>query len=270
MKKRAVVAGVLATLVAGSVAVKAHADEFSDQQSYKSPLSLSISYEPFYYKWKESGGVKEGGWVHAAKIGASYDYCNITTKVDFSIFGGEVDYDGATWGGTPVDTNTNYNGWKLEGKVGYDLVYGNTIITPYIGIGYEYWKRDIEGKPGSTTGYGEQWKYGTFKAGVSPEYVLGKYKFYGDFSIHYPWKVENKVDAFNVELEPDKKLGYGIEIGMGKDNFIKNGWKGTFGAFYIYDSFGESSSEYSNIAGGDVYQPDSTRRLIGLKVKIDF
>ena len=56
----------------------------------------------------------------------------------------DTDYDGSTMGGVPVKDTTRNDFARLEMNARV-LLQGNLpfSITPYAGVGYRYWKRDI-------------------------------------------------------------------------------------------------------------------------------
>jgi hypothetical protein len=65
---------------------------------------------------------------------------NIMLKGEARYLYGTVDYDGGTWGGTPLKIkNIPDYMWEARGMVGYDLyINDNIAITPYVGYGYRY------------------------------------------------------------------------------------------------------------------------------------
>ena len=258
--------GLVATGHAEEVVLKT-----STGSGTRNVVSFFAEYDPFHFKWEEKKtGVKESGWMHGTRIGVKTDiYRNIAGEGSFFVYGGEVDYKGGTWSGDSVDSNTNYNGWKVEAKVGYPIRWNCTRVTPYMGLGYEYWKRSLENTL-SSLGYDEKWKYGTFKVGVRPEYFKGRVFFYTDVYLSYPWKVENRVDLFNVKVKPKKKAGYGIEAGVQARNLFKLGLVGKAGIFYNYDKFGKSDLKYSSVVNSYLFQPESKREIYGFKIGIEF
>ncbi|WP_041434533.1 hypothetical protein [Thermodesulfatator indicus] len=58
------------------------------------------------------------------------------TKVE--LFGGQVDYDGQTWGGDPVQTKVTYFGYKFEGNLGLPFwLTPRVTVEPFFRCGYK-------------------------------------------------------------------------------------------------------------------------------------
>ena len=76
------------------------------------------------------------------------------------LYGGVVNYDGQTWGGTPLKSDVSYLGLRVETGLG---IYKSYRIIPYLGIGTEAWIRDLTRVPG---GYKELWDLIFYKLGI--------------------------------------------------------------------------------------------------------
>ena len=240
-------------------------------------VDFFVNYEPYHYEWKEEADdkhVKEEGWIHGVEVGAKVNYYGFFLEPKFTLYGGEVEYDGVTWGGDEVSTYDDYSGWALDLNVGKEFyLTKNFKLAPYASVGYEYWKRQAENNlEGSTLvlGYSEKWSKWQVGVGVKPEYDLGSYYVFGDVYLKYQFNVKNDVNLFDVTVRPGESWSYGVEAGVGVRDFIKKGVNLETSVFYAYDDFRKSSAKYSSVVGGYVYQPESERELWGFKVGLRF
>ena len=270
MKKTA----VLMTIAIFGISMNASAETTETKKIKNYDLNFSVSYSPYYYKWEEKNGPTEKGWIHGLRTEAGVKINKIVympyIMPSFTIYGGDVKYDGETWSGIKVKTRTNFNGWNAELNLGYKICSGknfNTMI--YAGAGKEVWKRSIDSTT-EGTGYTEKWSQKYIKAGIKPEYVYGNYYVYGNLYLKYPWDVENKVGLFDVKVKPDEKVNYGFELGGGIKGIIAGKADLFASAFYEREKFGKSSPEYSEIVDSYLYQPESKRKTYGFRIGIKF
>jgi len=126
--------------------------------------ALSFAFEvyvaPRYMVWEEydAGGdrlLREEGWLIALGVAGEGRLLRGSAEV----YGGRLAYDGQTQGGTPVQTDTVYSGFRLQGGVGWDL--GEEIVfSPRLLYTLEGWVRDIR-STSYALGYREYWSYNT-------------------------------------------------------------------------------------------------------------
>jgi len=101
-----------------------------------------------YLYWDETSvpKVKETGPLYSLGLGYTQDRdAGVLFAYRGKLWGGSVNYEGATlFGGTPVQSNTNYTGasnevqarWRKPGKVG-----GN--LDGVLGVGLDVWRRSL-------------------------------------------------------------------------------------------------------------------------------
>ncbi len=87
------------------------------------------------------------GWIPQVRLGYSYvadDRLYFRAFGETSVADDDTDYDGSTMSGVPLKDTTRNDFARLEMNAGYTY-RGNLpfSITPYAGLGYRYWKRDI-------------------------------------------------------------------------------------------------------------------------------
>lgn len=266
--------GVLASLLSFNVNDLKAEEVFQKEKAFN--FSLGAEYVPYYFKWKEKTSVKEEGWMHGVKLFGSLEtkrYVFLPViEPSFSIYGGDVDYKGKTWGEEPLKSKTNYNGWNAEIKFSYKFCYSGLTTKPYLALGREYWKRSVDSSiEPLAIGYTERWSQDYVKLGILPSYGLGKsYYVYGDLYVKYPFNVKNRVSAFDVTVKPEGRLGYGAELGIGVKDAIKKNLDFYASLFYERDKFGKSDTKWSDVVQGELYQPESKREIYGLKLGIRF
>lgn len=144
-----------------------------------------------YFEYQEPDvDVKVDGFMYGV-IGSytHHDKNKLMVHASLELSGGTLEYDGQTWGGTPVKEDTL--DWIVEGRflVGHDYFLGGPIgyrrhfITPYIGLGLRYWYNDTEG----SGGYAREVRYWYFPIGM---------KINGRLSDHWKWRINAEYDFF--------------------------------------------------------------------------
>jgi hypothetical protein len=101
--------------------------------------TFELRPEISYIVYKEPEVMKEKGIMYGL-VGSYTYHKGLMLKAEAKGSYGKLDYDGSTWGGTPL-TIKHIPDYMLEfrGLGGYDLLTSKAIIiTPYTGIGYRY------------------------------------------------------------------------------------------------------------------------------------
>lgn len=274
-KRKLLVVGLFGVLLVQSKAALA-------QEPLKSEVKFSTSYSLTYFNWEEfidKKVVDEEGFLHKADFNLEIKHNRFLISPKVSIYTGAVNYKGHTWVGDKFSTDTSYSGFDVSLKGGYNICLRQLTITPYIGIGYEKWRRNLESNyasiGGVTTfipGYTEKWRsiYGTI--GVAPKYELNtNYYIFGNVYLKRPFSVRNEAPLLAVTVKPGKSWNnYGAELGIGTRHLVKKGLEGTISVYYEKDRFKRSNVVYSNVLDNFVYQPKSKRELLGLKLGFKF
>jgi hypothetical protein len=186
--------------------------------TYKTEYGLHTYAERF--QWKEfSGGqllLKETGPIYG--IGASVavtSSTDIVYRAKAETFWGSVDYDGHTMGGAPSTTDVNYLGGKVEGDAGVKYPLSVCSVEPFWGLGYRWWRRDIEHSP-TGIGYLEKWQSLYLKAGA-----LAERKFNVGLTVFAEAAVRLSVynnntanPGFKISIEPGNTVTPYLEAGL--------------------------------------------------------
>jgi hypothetical protein len=178
------------------------------------------------------------------------------TRTDIAYFGGTVNYDGSTWSGTPVVSDTIYSGYKLEYTF-YHPISAATNRYSFLGLGYKQWNRDLISTQ-SSQGYLENWRSLYAKIGYRQEAANSRF----EFGLKYPLKTVNSVDIFGSKAHPGRHASVFGEVSwtIAKDADIR----------LNYDSmkFTASKPTYAPRLGQYVYQPKSKSSSWGLQLAV--
>lgn len=232
---------------------------------------LHVGIERF--EWVESapGGARlleESGPRYA--LGASWTQ-DVSEGYGFGLrsgaFFGSVGYEGQTFGGTPVSTDTVYLGGSLEVRAFYRLPRDGWRADLFAALGYRLWARDLESTQ-AALGYVELWRVPYTGLGISAESGSG---LYGEAMAGAPFSARNKAylsDAGfdgDVTLKPEGRLMLSLEAGYRRGNLA-------LAAFYRRVEFDASDPETASFGGApvQVFQPESREEVYGLRVGYRF
>jgi hypothetical protein len=228
-----------------------------------------------YFEYKEPGNIDVEISGLMAGISGKYTYRGrkrfvFSAEVEYT---SDIDteYDGATWGGTPVAADSD--DWIIESRLlagGEANPAGDFSIKPYTGLGIRYWYNDIEGA-GSYRRVSDYWYIPVgalftykvsenFRWGIALEYdlfLLGHIRSYlSDVNPGY-----NDVDLYQTS-------GYGLRLSAPL----------TYRSFQIepylyYWDIDESDTELLTLNGVPyiyVYEPDNETTVFGIRINYLF
>ena len=137
---------------------------------------VRIAAEVMYFDYEETDTLgntlnRETGYIPGLTLAASHPYRSIFNTLEFSIYDGQVDYDGRTQSGQPHQTTTEQNilrllyrlSWSPRGTEG--ALYGK--------IYWQQWDRDIQPNNG-VLGLFERYRWWTLEAGVQVPLIKDK------------------------------------------------------------------------------------------------
>ncbi|MHC4201766.1 MAG: hypothetical protein ACYSU0_17400, partial [Planctomycetota bacterium] len=173
-------------------------------------MELSCYWRLDWFHWAEhryeepegSHLLDETGPTHALGFSALLADRSVRLGAEFMI--GEVDYDGQTWGGVPVTTETEYRGIELDYRHQWDLrprFWDELYLS--CGGSLRWWSRDLKSIPG-VMGYVERWLVVTVEFGIVVGHTIrAEDRFFFEAFMHLPLATAEHVDAFSAEIEPD-------------------------------------------------------------------
>ncbi len=219
------------------------------------------------FTWKEftngSELLEESGPIYALGGLATLENNSLTFRGRGEFFAGSITYDGQTQAGTPVETDTDYVGIKLEGDAGWKKRFEDKAsIEPFAGIGFRVWNRDIQSTD-NATGVEEKWTSIYARLGLRGDSALtDKLTVFAEGGVKFPFYNTNRVDVYDVTLEPKRKASGFAEVGLK--------WK-KLKASVFYEGLRFDESDVEPIGGGlGVFQPKSEADIFGLNVGRSF
>ncbi len=129
---------------------------------------LSIAGELMYFDYEETDidGSRlntETGFIPGFSIAASRPSRSARHSLEFSLYGGDVNYDGQTQAGVPHQTTTEQTIYRLQYRVSSSLE--TTDADLYGKIYWQQWDRDIQPNAG-VSGLFERYQWWSIEAGV--------------------------------------------------------------------------------------------------------
>jgi hypothetical protein len=221
-----------------------------------------LDVAPEYYYWREdANGMKlldESGFRYGLEL--SYKERQDEgwlSATRFKAYYGSVDYNGGTWGGTPIKATSVYYGGLGEFRYGYRWgLDENQYLDLMGGVGVEDWYRHLNG----SGGYGENWTPIYLKAGF--ELCPEETGWIGTLGVKVPVYTIEMVDATPglnaVTLHPGTRPSGYAEAGY---QFTKN-----LSLVAYFDSYWFAASPPANAGPIDVYQPESLSYAVGVKL----
>jgi tetratricopeptide (TPR) repeat protein len=247
--------------------------------AYAIPNRFEVAVSYFRYDYKEdfTPPLKstETGWIPQVRLGYSYmadDRFYFRAFGEASMSVDDTDYDGSTMGGVPVKDTTRNDFARLEMNAGYSFK-GNLpfSITPYAGVGYRYWKRDI--------GYNEFYSWWYLPVGVKILYpVAERFSIGLNASVNFMFDglmtISYKDDTFaNTTVRLENRPGYLVELPMSWRP--RANWAFTVTPWYEYSEIGESPWEPFYYADGTytglvVREPSSRTHMYGVRLSTEY
>jgi hypothetical protein len=136
-------------------------------------VDLRIAAELMHFDYKEtdlSGSTlnQETGFIPGFTLAAIQPYRRIENSFEFSMYDGQVDYDGRTQGGEPHRTTTEQNIYRLLYKLSWSPL--STEATFYGKTYWQQWDRDIQPSNG-VGGLFERYQWWTVEAGAQLPFI---------------------------------------------------------------------------------------------------
>ncbi len=236
-----------------------------------SGADIYLKTESFTWKEYDNSGsqlLKESGLISAMGASVRSDITELLVlRGRGELFGGTVDYDGQTQTGTPVKTDTNYAGFKIEGNLGWKfMVAEKSSLEPFAGLGYRWWQRDIQDTL-YAAGYEETWWSFYARLGIHGDHTFSEQlKAFAETGVKLPVSNRNKVDLSviglsTVTVEPANKASVFAEAGLK--------WT-RFKASLFYEGMRFSKSDPVTVNDVQVWQPESKADMFGINVGMDF
>jgi len=240
------------------------------KHSFKvAPVAYNLEYhEP---------SMSEEGLMYG--INGSYEYNNKALMINLNLeyLFGDLDYDGMTWGGSPVTTDTEDYIYEFRFLIGGNIYTEKYKVTPFIGFGIRYWNDIIKG----SGGYEREVRYYYSPIGVRIFRSLSKkwswclnteYDLFwgGEVTNHFSDTNSGFSDFINNQNFGD---GHGMRISLKFSNqFTKKlSWfiEPFFRYWYVSES-DDSTLFFNGAPVGTVYEPANDTKIFGLYLGLGF
>ncbi|MFO7760024.1 MAG: hypothetical protein R6V20_00215 [Desulfobia sp.] len=240
---------------------------------------FSIGLETRYMDYEEPGLMEEDGTMYGVAGKYTFYGNNLMSEISLKYLEGELDYDGETQAGTPVKTETE--DWLVEARylLGREVGFATGMqITPFVGIGYRYWKDDICG-PGGYERDVTYWyspvglKFSTPLAGCP--WSLG---IYAEYDFFWSGKVKSYMSDYNAgyndpEMDQDCGDGYGLRLSVAIKRDLGPEYALAVEPYIIYWDIDRSDSAVLYHNGSPqafVYEPENETTSYGCRISLMF
>lgn len=131
-------------------------------------LEIGASADLMYFNYEEFDTTgtslnSETGFLPGLTLSASQPYKAIHNTVKFSIYGGQVDYNGQTQSGQPHQTNTDESIYRILYKISWSPENYQSIF--YARTYWQQWDRNILSNKG-VSGLFERYQWWSLEAGI--------------------------------------------------------------------------------------------------------
>jgi hypothetical protein len=247
--------------------------------------SFYAGINTFYRDYKEDLALPHKSTEHGQLYGLtagykSIDFDEMFWEVEGGYAVGKTKYDGSlqnlrtgAWAGLHKDKTKNEL-FNVEGKIGYTFDMADSMVTPYIGVGYHSWMRDLS-KDGM--GFKEKYTRPYLSAGIN--FSTGDW--FDEWEIGVGVKAmamtkgKMKINDFPARLKLGNKVNLEVELPI-----TYRPDDGVFGVeaikvvpYFQKASIGKSNTLVAPVAGGGtigVYEPASKASVVGVKFVVEF
>ncbi len=249
-----------------------------------SPFFLEMGAKFFYTDYEEDLDPPQksanSGWLPGMYLGFG---CRKQNGLYWRLFGsyasGDLAYDGSDQGGTAIYfSNDPQKFYRLEANVGYAFQAGpRTLILPYTGYGYRYWKRG-EANP-SIGNYKEEYDWHYLPVGIRIEHAFNarwRVGIAAAANIMFMGRMKASLSELDSGYN-DPAFNLGDRIGLCASAPIRyawaKNWTVTGTPWYEYTPIGASNLElltYRGTAKSLVMEPSSRTNQCGLDLGVEY
>jgi hypothetical protein len=217
--------------------------------------------------------VKEEGWLSGLQGGLLVRRRRLSLLFEAAWYGGDVDYDGQTSAGVPIDSSTDESLMDLSSNLAYVLALNGPVRWEvFAGGGFRHWQRDIEGV-GTVSGLDETYRWWRGEAGLRADLRRGSDlwtvsgRFMRSFDPEVDVDFDDRFDS--VTLDMGERWGWRVEADW-KHQLSERLVAGVR-TFYASWAFGRSDVEAltrDGVPAGSVVQPRSEAREYGVALHL--
>jgi hypothetical protein len=255
-------------------AAPAHAEKLPD--SLLPSFELGIGYQLSHMKYSEDI-MDEKGFLHGLYLNATWHTQD--WEMMFRLAGeasmGTIDYDGQTWGGTPISSSGDNQLLNLRFALGKDFVISPAAaFTPYLGLALRYWND----KQDSTGGYERETTYYYLPIGLEFNMkpkdnmrltLTAEYDFFlsGQNKSH----LSDVNPGFNdVDLDQNNGMGFRLAARLAWDMETIGFSVEPFLRYWDIDESDSATLSFWGTPVSRVVEPDNDTTIIGLRLGVLF
>lgn len=236
--------------------------------------SIGIGAMDFDYKEFDDGERlnREQGILFGLHAAAHKEWGRNFAEADIAWFANDVDYDGQTQNGVPVNTTTDQV--VIDSAALYGRYFQKHKIFQHalvVGLGYRYWQRDINSTRTAlgvlenyTWWYGQLGWRGIYQPTTRSSWLA-------EVKLLRPFAAEIDID-FRNEFD-DTSLGLGekngLQLNLRYQFRLAKNWRLDVEGFYTAWDIGRSRQatlRQNGVAIGKVFEPESETRGAGLRI----
>lgn len=238
-------------------------------------LEIGLGVE--HFDWKEYDGsgsqvLKEFGPRLALSVNLTQenkDDKGLLFGYRGKIYGGKVSYNGATFGGTPIVTDTKYKGMTNEGQAIWRFDYEGGKLDYVLGLGWDNWRRAIRN---DALGMDQLEDYNIYyvRLGMNFDHT-GKPGLHGGIGVKQTLYATENAHLTDLGYSPNSTLNPGKSISAyGEIGYRLSNAKWDLVGYY--DGYNFAASDPVSVLPGPVqlYQPKSEMKLLGFKAMYNF
>ena len=242
-----------------------------------SPHSFEVAPVVFRFEYEEPSVMSEKGFLSGVMGRYTYNQSAVMFDCSLEYAAGSLDYDGSTWGGTPVKADTDDYIFEIRILLGGNIHQGKTKVTPFIGFGLRYWNDTIQ----TAGGYEREISYLYSPIGVKftgPLSTRWSWGFSGEYDLFWKgWVTSHLSDAVTGYNDPENNQsfgdGFGVRFSFQFRNHISTRLSWYIEPFFRYWDVDQSDYAIltSNGAPIDfVYEPENNTLSYGVTVGFGF
>jgi len=145
--------------------------------------TLEIAPVIYRLEYEEPDLMSEKGFMYGVEGNYTYNNRTVMFGLGLEFAAGELDYDGSTWAGVPLKTDTEDYIIEFRSLIGGNIRAGRSKFTPFVGFAARYWNDNLKG----AGGYEREILYYYSPIGIQTE---------GPLSDRWIWRLNAEYDLF--------------------------------------------------------------------------
>ncbi len=229
------------------------------------------------FEYEEPGLMSEDGVMYGLFGRYTYYDQDLMFHASLEYTTGDLDYDGSTWGGTPITADTEDYILEFRVLIGGNIGINENVLIPFIGVGYRYWNDDIQ----ASGGYEREATYYYFPIGIQwnrPMATNWTWGLSAEYDMFWKGQVKSHLsDAIPGLSDPknDQEFldGYGLRFSLQLKRVLFNNHSVSIEPYIRYWDVDESDTAVVTYYGVPVFivvEPANETTCYGLRVVFEY